>query len=119
MDSISEHPPSTVDDHTDTRSTDRRSEELYIRNFDVERTYNLTVTVKDSDGIVFTNRYHVKPGVTVSELNRLVPGEYLVQVELDGQQQAEIPCSIDESPDHTAVIEVGNGIVSVTEGLYQ
>lgn len=124
MNSMSERPPSAANDHrfTDTQSTDsadQRSEEIHVRNFDVERTYDLTVTVQDADGIVFANRYHLKPGTTVSELDRLAAGEYVVQVKLDGQQQAVTECTIDETPKNTALIEVGNGIVSVTEGLYR
>jgi hypothetical protein len=124
MNSMSERAHSTASDHgvTDAQSTyptDNRSEEIHIRNFDVERTYDLTVTVQDTDGIVFANRYHLKPGTTVSELDRLAAGEYVVQVALDGRQQAVTECTVDETPENTALIEVGNGIVSVTEGLYR
>lgn len=124
MNSMSERAPSRASDHSvtdaqSTSSTNRRSEEIHIRNFDVERTYDLTVTVQDGDGIVFANRYHLKPGTTVSELDRLAAGEYVVQVKLDGRQQAVAECIVNETPEKTALIEVGNGIVSVTEGLYR
>lgn len=97
----------------------RRSEEIHIRNFDVDRAYDLTMEVRDSEGLVFANRYHLTPGKTVSELGRLPPGEYEVHVELDGRRQQTALCEIDGTPDRTALIEVGNGTVSVTEGLYR
>jgi len=101
------------------RSVARRSEEIHIRNFDVNRAYDLTIEVRDSEGLVFANRYHLTPGKTASELGRLPPGEYEVQVELDGRRRRTARCAIDGTPARTALIEVGNGTVSVTEGLYR
>lgn len=114
--------PSTSDDGTgnsiEQQAVERRSEELHIRNFDVSRAYDLTVEVHDSDGLVFANRYYLTPGKTASETERLPPGEYGIRVELDGRRQTSARCTIDGTPDRTALIEVGNGTVSVTEGLY-
>jgi len=104
---------------TGTSSVTRRSEEIHIRNFDVTRAYDLTIEVRDSQGLVFANRYYLEPGATVSELGRLPPGVYDVRVELDGRRSVTCRCEIDDTPDRTALIEVGNGTVSVTEGLYQ
>jgi len=101
------------------RSVARRSEEIHIRNFDVNRAYDLTIEVRDSEGLVFANRYYLTPGKTVSELGQLPPGEYEVQAELDGRRQQTARCEIDGTPARTALIEVGNGTVSVTEGLYR
>jgi hypothetical protein len=97
----------------------RRSEEVHIRNFDTARSYDLTVEVRDSEGLVFASRYYLTPGKTVSELGELPPGEHEVSVELDGRRKQTVRCDIDETPEGTALIEVGNGTVSVTEGLYQ
>lgn len=106
---------------TDVRPDDpveRQSEEIHIRNFDFRRAYDLTVEVRDEQGLVFANRYHLTPGRTVSELDRLPPGEYEVTVQLDGRREQTTQCEIDKTPAKTALIEVGNGTVSVTEGLY-
>jgi sarcosine oxidase gamma subunit len=100
------------------QSVDQRSEEIHVRNFDVRRSYDLTIEVRDDQGLVFANRYHLTPGKTVSELDRLSPGEYEVRVQLDGRRDQTTVCEIGESPAQTALVEVGNGTVSVTEGLY-
>ncbi|MFC7073775.1 hypothetical protein ACFQJ7_07830 [Halovenus rubra] len=96
----------------------RRSEEIHIRNFDVSRDYDLTIEVRDADSVVFSSRYHLTPGKTVSEFGQLSPGTYEVYVELDGHRQQTVRCEVDEWPDQTVLVEVGNGTVSVTEGLY-
>ncbi len=97
----------------------RRAEEIHIRNFDVSRAYNLTVEVRENGRLVFANRYHLTPGETASELDRLPPGEYEITVELDGLRRQTVHCRIDETPERTALIQVGNGALSLTEGLYQ
>lgn len=110
----------TQERKTETRrEVARRSEEIHIRNFDTSRSYDLTVEVRDSEGLAFASRYYLTPGKTVSELGQLPPDEYEVRVELDGRRQQTVRCEIDETPEGTALIEVGNGTVSVTEGLYQ
>ncbi|SDJ93382.1 hypothetical protein SAMN05216226_11250 [Halovenus aranensis] len=101
------------------RRVARRSEELHLRNFDLNREYTLTVQVSDGDGLVFANRYYLTPGKTVSELGRIPPGEYEVRVELDGRRQQTATCEIDRTPRETALVEVGNGTVSLTQGLYR
>jgi hypothetical protein len=123
MNSMSKHPQSGKRQHvfTDLQSTDssdQRSEEVHIRNFDVERTYSLTLTLRDEDGLVFANRYHLKPGKAVSELDRLPPGKYVVHAKLNGRRHEFAVCEINESPAKTVLVELGNGTVSVTEGLY-
>lgn len=95
-----------------------RTENIHIRNFDVNRAYDLTVRVRDDGEIVFASRYYLTPGKTEHELDRLRPGEYDVVVELDSHRRETARCAIGSSPDATALVEVGNGTVSVTEGLY-
>jgi hypothetical protein len=107
-----------VETEAKTSTPATRSEEIYVRNFDISRTYHLTVEVRDSKGLVFGNRYRLTPGKTVSELGQLPPGEYEIHVELDGRRRQTVRCEVDGTLDKTALIEVGNGTVSVTEGLY-
>lgn len=95
-----------------------RSEEIHIRNFDVSQSYHLTVSVSDGERTVLRNRYHLPPGKTESVLGRLPASEYEVRVTLDGLRQQTIRCAIDGTPRGTALIEVGNGTLSVSEGLY-
>ncbi|WP_436933886.1 hypothetical protein [Halovenus marina] len=94
------------------------SADLFIRNFDTTRTNHLTVRVRDGDGIVFASRYALTPGKTECEVDRLGPGEYDVIVELDSQRRERATCRIGPGPEKTALVEIGNGTVSVTQGLY-
>jgi hypothetical protein len=54
----------------------------------------------------------------VSEIGVLDPGEYRVTVTSEGTVQDSKTCSVGPSPAETVLIEVGNGLVSVSEGLY-
>lgn len=96
----------------------QRSEEIHIRNFDTRRTHSLTIKVRDSQGLVFANRYQLTPGKTASELGQVPPGEYEIHVKLDGRRRQTARCEVDGTLDKTVLVEVGNGTVSVTEGLY-
>jgi hypothetical protein len=98
--------------------TNTQHEAIHVRNFDVMRSYDLTVQIRDSSGLVFANRYYLTPGKTASEFGRMDAGEYEVHVELDSRRIERARCEIDDTPDGTARIEVGNGTVSVSEGLY-
>lgn len=100
-------------------SSSQRSEEIHIRNFDIERTHNLTLKVRDSQGLAFATRYQLTPGKTASEIGQLPPGEYEVSVELNNQRRQTTRCEVDRTLDKTILVEVGNGTVSVTEGLYR
>jgi len=110
--------PATASD-TATEPRAVTSEGIYIRNFDVRRTYDLTIRVHDDDGLVFGRRYRLEPGKTESVLGRLPSGEYEVVAELDGHRRDETRCRVDPSPEGTALVEIGNGTVSVTQGLCQ
>jgi hypothetical protein len=99
-------------------STAVASADLFVRNFDTTRTNHLTVRVRDDDGIVFASRYALTPGKTECEVGRLGPGEYDVIVELDSQRRERATCQIGPGPEKTILVEIGNGTVSVTQGLY-
>lgn len=96
-----------------------RSEELHVRNFDVSRAYDLTVRIYGGQKLAFASRYHLTPGKTESETDRLRPGEYEVVAELDGRRQERARCRIGGTPDRTALVELGNGTVSITQGHYR
>jgi hypothetical protein len=92
--------------------------DLFIRNFDTNRVNHVTVRVRDEDRIAFASRYALTPGKTECECDRLPPGEYDLVVEMDNHRRETATCQIGSGHEHTALIEVGNGTVSVTQGLY-
>jgi len=94
------------------------SEEIHIRNFDTAHSSTLTLRVRDEGDLAFAKRYQLEPGTTESVCGELPDGEYVVIVELDGHRRERARCRIGPQPDETALIEVGNGTVSLTQGLY-
>lgn len=101
------------------RPATHRTETLFIRNYDVTWSYDLDVTVVDSDGdVVFDDRFYLRPGETVSEHDVIGDGTYDVTAVLDNRRSKTGTCEVGDGPDETILVELGNGIVSVTEGLY-
>lgn len=96
-----------------------RSEDMLIRTYDHQSGYDLhLVVVTNAGSTVLQNRYHIQPGETVSECDLLPSANYGVTVTLNNTQETSGHCRIDSSPDHTAVIEIGNGALNLTECLY-
>lgn len=94
------------------------SENLLVRNYDHRWGYDLRVEVIDAAGDrVFQTRYYLQAGRVESELDVLPPGSYRIRVTLDNDQRRVRRCRIGSAPEHTAVIEVGNGALSLTEGI--
>ncbi|MEF8775470.1 MAG: hypothetical protein V5A43_03075 [Haloarculaceae archaeon] len=95
------------------------SETIFLRNYDPYRAYDLEVSVVDGSGTeVFGGRYYFQPGQIESVRGGLDPGDYEVTVELDNRREKTVECTVDDAPEHTIHVEIGNGIASVTEGLY-
>lgn len=112
------HGASAGADAPDVQFAAGETENVHIRNYDHEWGYDIEVTVLASDGTAeFTRRYYVQPGQTVSEFDRIPNGEYELQVTLDNDRHQRRQCRIDAEPEHTAVIEVGNGVFALSEGL--
>lgn len=100
--------------------TDRAplTEDLLVRSYDHRRAYDVDVEIRHEDGsLAFHERYYLQPGATVSVTDRLPGGCYQVRVTLDNRQERVLLSRIDDAPEHTAVVEVGNGAVSLTDGL--
>lgn len=95
-----------------------RSEDIYMRNYDPYWGYDLEVTVRRSDEAVFESSYYFQPGEIKSVGNVIPAGEYEVTVELDNHREKTTACRVSSAPDHTIHVELGNGTVSLTEGLY-
>lgn len=95
-----------------------RSEDIYVRNYDSHRGYRLAVAVTTERGTtVFRERFYLRPGQVESLGGVLSPGTYRVAVELDTESDDKIDCRIGAAPAETIHVEIGNGIVTLTEGL--
>lgn len=94
------------------------SEELHIRSYDHQWSYDLDVElVTDEGAVAFREQYYVPPGHTKSEAGMAPHGDYELRVTLDNSRVKTFDCTIGSSPEHTAVIEIGNGAITLTEGL--
>jgi hypothetical protein len=92
------------------------SEDVHLRNYDARETHHLWLRAAGEDRTV-ERTYRLGPGTTESETDLLPPGEYDVEVELDGLRRWAGRCRVDDGPEHTVLVEVGNGLVSITEGI--
>lgn len=96
-----------------------RSEDIFVRNYDPYWGYDLSIVVRDADGQpVFQREYFFRPGQIESVHGRLDPGAYEVTVELDGRREKTVSCRVGPDTAETIHVEIGNGLVSVTEGLF-
>ncbi|MGQ4554663.1 hypothetical protein [Halobellus sp. GM3] len=103
---------------TAVRETAVQSEDLHVRSYAHRCAYDLFVELVDSDGeVVFEKRYYLQPGSSESETDAVPPGEYEIRAVLDNDSQKQRRCQIGPGPTETAVIELGNGVLSLTEGL--
>lgn len=108
--------------HTRTESAafSVTDETIVVRNYDATST-TVRVTFLDADDdVAFRRTYTLAPGEVVSTPTRLHRGVYRVIACYDDQTadtSDAADCLIGSAPSETAVVEAGNGIVSVTEGL--
>lgn len=94
------------------------SEQVHIRNHDHQLGYDLNLEIVDAaGGVVFEKRYYLQPGQIESELDALPAGEYEIRATLDNHQAETLQCRIDADPMDTVVAEMGNGVLSLTQGL--
>lgn len=94
------------------------SEEIHIRNYDHDWSYDLAIEIADSEGDVrFEERYFLQPQGVESVVGVVPDGEYEVRVTLDGTTEEAIHCRIDAAPENTVVVEIGNGTFGLTHGL--
>lgn len=96
-----------------------RTENVFVRNYDSSTTYDLAITVEDGGGQTrYEESYTVRPGQIESVCGVLPSGLYDVTVELGKLREKTRQCTVTQKPKHTIHVEVGNGILSLTEGLY-
>lgn len=95
------------------------TEDVLIRNHDFQWGYDLELRASKPDGTTALEaRYYLQPGGTRSEFGALEPGTYEVEVVLDGDREAARTCRLDGGPADGVLVELGNGAVSVHDGLY-
>ncbi|WP_435185014.1 hypothetical protein [Halobellus sp. EA9] len=95
------------------------SEDVHVRSYAHETTYELDLEVRAPDGdVAFETTYALEPGALRSEINALPTGAYEVRATLGDERSRTLRCLIDDSPDGTVLVEVGNGVLSLTEGLH-
>ncbi|MEF8900069.1 MAG: hypothetical protein V5A25_02435 [Halovenus sp.] len=95
-------------------------ETLVVRNYGTTAV-SLDVTfVETDDAVAFDRTYRVAPGETISTPTRLPRGVYRVVArlsEVPGEQRDTAECLVGSAPGETALVETGNGLVSVTDGI--
>jgi hypothetical protein len=123
-----------------------RSEQLCLRNYDEHRSYRIRISVSrpdapsrdgatapngvtDADDCQYEAMYELAPGEVTTEMEVVPPGRYDVTVAGTADPasdrrdagptpvEAAAACNVGAEPPQTVVVEVGNGVVSVTEGL--
>lgn len=104
--------------HPASPASDQHSEDLFVRNYDIERTYHLRLTaVHDADDERLERQYTLQPGQVIAEFGILPSGQYELRVEI-AHTGTDGTCTVGTAPDETALVEVGNGTVSISQGLY-
>lgn len=95
-----------------------RSEKIVFRNYDHETPYEVSVTVTAASGeIIYDDRHYLLPLEYDSVRDGFPADECTVEVEYADQHEAVTGVRLDDRPDNSAVIEVGNGTLSLTTGL--
>lgn len=116
---------------TDTPSSTDRSglavtdESIVLKNYDGTTTHSVTVRLRDSDGsVAFERTCELGPSTTASIQTRLLRGVYIVEARREHESTStddpgdSRPVLIGSAPDETALVELGNGLVSVSEGVF-
>lgn len=88
-----------------------------VRNYDHVDAHSVHVTVSDPPGrTVLTERCYLAPGQSRGLTGASMPGEHRIEVRVDGVRRHRIEHEFDAARAPAAVIELGNGVVSVTPG---
>lgn len=115
----------------DAETVRTRCEQLHLRNYDERRRYRLSVSVsRPEGGPEHESTYELGPGAVSSELEIVPPGRYEVAVSAAfrpapeehpggtaGTDEETANCNVGDRAPQTVVVECGNGIVAVSEGL--
>jgi hypothetical protein len=118
---------SDADDATPT-TPHVTDESLVLRNYDGTSVRVHVRFVDADDDTVFKRTYTLGPGDVVSTPTRLRRAVYRVAATVDHDsadpgdaiettKRDAAECLVGSAPAETAVVETGNGVVSVTEGI--
>lgn len=106
------------DGPTDSEPPIVNEECLTLRNYDSERSHVVQVKFLDAnEDVAFERYYTLAPLGVVSVSERLERAVYRVDAEVDAAESASAECLVGSGPGETALVEIGNGLVSVTEGV--
>ncbi len=109
---------SDAEDSSQTASRVVSDRSLVVRNYDGSQSHDVTVTFLDPDGDrAFARSFPVAPLETIAIETRLDRAVYRVRARLDGTETDSAECLVGSGPDETALVETGNGTVSVAEGI--
>jgi hypothetical protein len=90
---------------------------LTIRNYDSHSSHEVVVRFYDADDTVaFNGSYTLSLLDVVSVSQRLDRAVYRVDVEVDRETSVDAECLIGSGPNETVLVELGNGLLSITEG---
>jgi hypothetical protein len=100
------------------RADARRDDALVVRNYDGRTSHEVTVRFIDAnDEVALERHYTLSPGDVVSVATLVERGVYGVEAHVDDGEFVGTECLVGSGPAETALVEVGNGLVSVSEGL--
>lgn len=101
----------------ETTTTATAPEEIHVRNYDVETSHSVWINVVDDGERAFETTRRLRPGEVYSVTGAVGPGEYDIEIGVDGLRREVVTCRIGDDPEETALVELGNSVVSVTEGI--
>lgn len=88
-----------------------------VRNYDHVDAHSVRVTVSDAGGrTVLTERCYLAPGQTRGLTAPITTGEHRIEVRVDGVHRHRLEQELDAARAPAAVVELGNGVLSVTPG---
>lgn len=103
---------------TDQQTRGVTDQSLVLRNHDGSETCRIHVQFLDhEDRVAFERTFTVAPLETVTVGTRLERAVYRVDVRLESGGTASAECLIGSGLSETAVVQTGNGVVSVVEGV--
>lgn len=89
-----------------------------IGNDDSHRSHEVTGRFDDvEDDIVSSRSDTLSPLDVVRDSQRLDCAPSGITVESDGETDVDAECLIDSGPNGTALVDIGNGLLTLTEGV--
>lgn len=90
---------------------------LVVWNHEPRTAVDIAVRFHDDGAVVFHRTLTVPPAEVVPVRPQLERGEYRVEVQTDDLATASSTCHIGEGVLERALVEIGNGTISVVEGF--